>query len=115
MDQEIKDKWLKALRGGRYKQVRGFLKRTTTSKGIKSTGYCCLGVLCRVVEPNTKWESIGGGLYEFHGKDTHLPKSVRDKLKLTPFEESQYWLLPVLNDTHRKSFKELADFIEKKL
>jgi hypothetical protein len=37
MNQEIKREWIEALRSGKYKQARGFLRY----RG----GYCCLGVL----------------------------------------------------------------------
>jgi len=41
MDKQIKTEWLKALRGGRYKQQRqGDL--------LNNNGYCCLGVLARI-------------------------------------------------------------------
>lgn len=38
MNQEIKDRWIAALRSGEYEQGRGYLK----SDGK----FCCLGVLC---------------------------------------------------------------------
>lgn len=40
MDAKLKSKWLKALRGGRYKQG--------AQKLYRDGKYCCLGVLCRV-------------------------------------------------------------------
>lgn len=40
MNQAVKAKWLKALRGGRYKQGNGAL--------TAGEGYCCLGVVCKV-------------------------------------------------------------------
>lgn len=42
--QELKDKWLKALRSGEYSQTSCTLK--------DSDGFCCLGVLCDVIDPN---------------------------------------------------------------
>jgi hypothetical protein len=41
MDKELKQKWLDALESGDYKQDTGRLKTLT--------GYCCLGVLCKVL------------------------------------------------------------------
>lgn len=38
MNQEIKQKWVEALRSGKYKQGQGYLR--------KGNNYCCLGVLC---------------------------------------------------------------------
>ena len=40
MDRKYKAEWLKALRSGEYQQARGKL--------YDGTGYCCLGVLCKV-------------------------------------------------------------------
>lgn len=37
MDQELKEKWVKALRSGEYPQGEGFL--------FMNGAYCCLGVL----------------------------------------------------------------------
>ena len=45
MNKEIKDKWVKALRSGEYKQGRLYLQRDNL--------FCCLGVLCKVLDvPN---------------------------------------------------------------
>jgi len=41
----LKAKWVAALRSGKYKQGRGFLK-AKDSEGDWT--YCCLGVLCEV-------------------------------------------------------------------
>ena len=41
MDKQLKRKWLKALRSGKYEQGQGLL-RTVDNK------FCCLGVLCDV-------------------------------------------------------------------
>lgn len=40
MKKSLKDRWIKALLSGEYKQGKGRLK--------KGEGYCCLGVLCEV-------------------------------------------------------------------
>jgi hypothetical protein len=39
MNKDLKDRWIAALRGGEFKQVRGTLFSTANGK------YCCLGVL----------------------------------------------------------------------
>jgi len=41
-----KQKWIEALRSGKYKQTRAKLRR--------QTGYCCLGVLCDLVD-SKRW------------------------------------------------------------
>jgi hypothetical protein len=47
MDKEIKEKWLKALRSGEYKQGRNLLYQSKID-GTEER-YCCLGVLCDVL------------------------------------------------------------------
>ena len=47
MKSEIKERWLHDLRSGEIKQARGVL-RTTEDE------FCCLGVLCTIVDPS-KW------------------------------------------------------------
>lgn len=51
MDADIKKRWVEALRSGKYKQGRTFLK--------KRDEWCCIGVLCDLVDP-TKWTEHGG-------------------------------------------------------
>jgi hypothetical protein len=46
MDAELKRKWVEALRSGKYEQASGKLR-----VGNK---FCCLGVLCDLVDPE-KW------------------------------------------------------------
>lgn len=50
MNPEIKTKWLEALRSGKYKQGKNFLR-------IEDR-FCCLGVLCDIIDP-TKWSDSG--------------------------------------------------------
>lgn len=53
---ELKRKWIEALRSGRYRQTTG---RLTDGEG----GYCCLGVLCAIQDPN--WAD------KFYDLETH--------------------------------------------
>lgn len=47
MDPGVKAEWVRRLRSGDYEQGNGFLRNQYDE-------YCCLGVLCEVVEPD-KW------------------------------------------------------------
>lgn len=47
MKKEIADKWVEALRSGKYKQTREGVLRTKDKKE-----YCCLGVLCKLIDPS---------------------------------------------------------------
>lgn len=51
MKPEYKEKWIKALESGAYDQAQMRLK--------SPQGWCCLGVLCELVEPN--WETTQHG------------------------------------------------------
>lgn len=50
MDQEIKTKWVAALRSGEYHQIDGTLRGHDYDGHL---GYCCLGVLAEVCEPDS--------------------------------------------------------------
>lgn len=47
MNKKIKNKWVKALRSGKYKQGTEALKITHDGDG--EAAFCCLGVLCDIV------------------------------------------------------------------
>ena len=53
MNPEVKQKWIDALRSGKYEQGSEKLRSVS--------GYCCLGVLCDLYaqEHNTEWEFRG--------------------------------------------------------
>ena len=46
MKKELKERWITALRSGDYSQSQGCLQ--------DKYGWCCLGVLCNIVD-GTKW------------------------------------------------------------
>ena len=62
MNTEVKQKWINALRSGKYEQGSEKLRSVT--------GYCCLGVLCDIYaqEHNTQWEFRG---YDENGEETN--------------------------------------------
>jgi hypothetical protein len=92
MDQELKAKWVTALRSGKYKQARNEL---STPKG-----YCCLGVLARIMQPRLKRVSLE---YPNYG---------------TVAQHDQYKLAN-MNDGHEgeelHNFKQIADHVEANL
>lgn len=110
MDKNIKEKWITALRSGNFKQGRGAL-RSQAEDG--SERFCCLGVLCEVLEAR---RGHSGG-YLFQSTDGSL--DIRDKMvpyrwfreKLQTKKSLEYYVAK-MNDTG-SSFKEIADFIEK--
>lgn len=113
MDKKVKVKWLKALRSGRYKQTR--------QKLYDGKGYCCLGVLCRVVGAKSAGlDMFGDRNFYWDGEveTAELPPSLRKHLKITP---KQMAALITLNDgigeggVDARTFKQIADHIEAKL
>lgn len=111
MDPKIKERWVKALRSGKYKQGKSLLKR----RGEENPGevtYCCLGVLCDLycksnkkafTQDNVGWALPGKEVLAWAG----LPKEFRKVGRVD---------LPDVNDTvgrEHKTFEQIADLIEK--
>jgi hypothetical protein len=102
---ELVQKWIDALRSGNYQQGQRRLRRVNNT-------YCCLGVLCDIVDP-TKWvlvenaESFVFGQYSM----AYLPPGILDMAGLLKVGET----LVRLNDYEGKSFTEIADYIETNL
>ena len=76
MKQEIKQKWIDALKSGEYQQGRERLK-------TKDGKYCCLGVLCDIYSKETgegEWvkNKYGGFAFEIEEKNSkwELPRKV---------------------------------------
>ena len=88
MTPELKARWIAALRSGEYTQGRNALK---TPEGH----YCCLGVLCRVLER----PDLIGQSYE----------RLREASGLTTSETDG---CVELNDVAQRSFNQIADYIE---
>lgn len=115
MKKEIKKLWVRALRSGKYVKGKGMLK---TKKG-----YCCLGVLTDLYIKEKKlkkgWEShfepedgeLGLRVMRWAGLPSKDPE-VEFK-KHGSYEDKQ--TLSVINDTTRKTFKDIAGIIQEQL
>lgn len=126
MNDEIKKKWIAALRSGEYKQGNSVLKR--------EDDFCCLGVLCDLHRKETnsgKWAHktpTGSLMYECSEHDSSyvaLPVNVVDWANGSNFKDWEYLdssgsfgknllsrsLLSALNDNGTK-FEEIAEIIE---
>ena len=110
MNEQVKEKWLNALRSGDYKQTKSCLH--------KGDGFCCLGVLCDLYgkEHNVEWKLVDAGIYyEFQDKKAILPLSV---IEWAGVEDDNPEIcetpLSRLND-NGSTFNEIADLIEKHL
>ena len=114
MNPEIKAKWIEALRSGKYEQGQGKLN--------KNGKFCCLGVLCEVMNYGKLPSTYSGANSYKKENDTyesenHLTEGMRLELGI---DSSQEHTLILMNDGKRrvenkKSFNEIADWVEKNL
>jgi hypothetical protein len=126
MKTEIKQKWLNALRSGEYKQGIGALRKATEDENGKydDKEYCCLGVLCDILEPK-KWKvsDNGYGVKEWgNGNEAEPTAFPREKLMeelglnkvvSRSSDDTIAQKLAFMND-EGKTFTQIANWIEKK-
>lgn len=118
MKREIKAEWLKALRSGEYEQIAGILKGRDAKTG--KVGYCCLGVLCDVVDPEG-FEDEREGVFRHRSYDG-LPGEFVDLkagndyktivIPALPEDQRDFYELTELNDSGDFTFDQIADLIE---
>lgn len=119
MNQQVKEKWLGALRSGHFNQCNGQLHRVREDE---DPSFCCLGVLCDLYRQETGkglwvgevfyvvipgWNDIDEcflplAVQKWAGLDEPDPSFVEDDGDIT---------LSFLNDNGR-SFNDIADVIE---
>lgn len=105
MRTKLMQKWIDALRSGKYQQGQGCL-----SNGNK---FCCLGVACDISGLG-QWvhSSFGYRMYDtadYGGSSMALPSDVKDALGV--FSDVELDLID-MNDKHGKSFDDIAQFLE---
>jgi hypothetical protein len=115
MDKEIKAKWIEALRSGKYKQGRTRL-RTANDE------FCCLGVLCEVMNAERVQTTFDDQPYLYlYGSSaksaSFLPKELADAAGIDGYgsigkEIDGRWTLAGLNDHAGYTFEQIADVIE---
>jgi hypothetical protein len=123
MKQEIKERWINALRSGDYKQGVGRLRSIDDR-------YCCLGVLCDVVKSdlNLDWEfsndiAADSCKYKLLGSIDYLPQSVCSYVGLSSTQgnikdpsiydiDADYSTLAEINDSEALDFDAIANIIE---
>lgn len=102
MLKEVKEEWLKALRGGKYLQARGQLMEDLSDDQANSVqAFCCLGVLADLRWPD-EWFGTDLHFEDAHeGSDTcsgELPNCYLNDVGMT-YEEQQDLIR--LNDGHK--------------
>ena len=128
MNTEVKQKWIDALRSGKYDQGSEKLRSVN--------GYCCLGVLCDLYskEQGTEWEFRGlretnlqpQDYWYFEDQSEFLPDSVKEwaglpvgnpsvRVDVTEEDDENDWFyndeIANLNDSGY-TFNELSNLIE---
>ncbi len=109
MNQEIKERWIEALRSGEYQQGREHL--------FHCGKFCCLGVLTDlyIKEHGLQWKQDFADLWSFEEEGgTFLPRSVQDWsgiLEPNPMILDNF--ATAHNDQYAEDFATIADYIEK--
>ena len=121
MNPDVKEKWLEALRSGKYKQGTGALN--------KDGRFCCLGVLCDLFaeddDCNGAWQELDENALTFKpdgrpGRHAFLPDAVAEwaGIEISPSDpfvsDDNDETLSQLNDSGR-TFRQIADIIEEEL
>jgi len=108
LPKELKKKWVDALRSGLFTQGNGRLENADGS-------LCCLGVICKVAHPKI------GSLRKFttiYTEKGSLEKKLRNIPSILKGDENDNALVEKLvdfNDTKGKSFRQIADWIDRNL
>jgi hypothetical protein len=101
MDAELKAKWVKALRSGRYQQSRGQMH--------DGVGYCCLGVLAKEaglrLPPSDAYETSDdyAELWKFVGGE-NVGRELAERN-----DGNASWV------GNAQSFAQIADYIEREM
>ena len=116
MKKEIADKWIKALRSGKYKQGRGRLN-------YHDKELCCLGVLCEValsegLDISKELETDADGtlsVYSYDENPHYLPESIIKWADIKPCDNDRSFLAEMvsMNDDQDSTFHEIAELIGK--
>lgn len=104
MTKEIKAKFLEALRSGDYKQHTGQLRDWNSNK------YCCLGIYCLV----RGLQISDDGRQVVGNEEDKYPLLNYDPLNEELGQENVRQMY-VLNDREKKSFAEIADWVEENI
>ena len=119
MKKQIADRWVKALRSGKYKQGKEALHWTNGEDT-----FCCLGVLCELYQESAMrskgMEKMATAKYskkvEYDSECGTLPKRVmlwaKIKTGSAQYRENLLWESLVIQNDDDKSFTSIADIIE---
>ena len=115
IDKDLKEKWVKALRSGDYKQGKEYLKQFDSSG---QASFCCLGVLADLADPDSwadlKQADVGPRRQQIANDDTEfgescgVPAGFRNMLMSQNDGSAEYF-------KNAQTFDQIADYIEENL
>lgn len=110
MDQEVKARWVEALRSGKYKQGQGSLHNDEDE-------FCCLGVLCEIQNvPSKRFDEYSEAYeYTFSELETKYVSETQIPDGYCEISPETMKALIQLNDDDEETFYEIADYIEETL
>ena len=126
MKAELKEKWVSALRSGKYQQGIHVLRRCAGIGLSDNDSFCCLGVLVDVVSPE-RWQVQPNGVGavprespkdEYGDEYGHFDGIVYPTisfLESVGLEKLVADKLAMLNDDEHEGFDQIADYIESEL
>lgn len=107
MDPTVKQLWLDELRSGEYQQGKGNLRAIVDG----TEGFCCLGVLCNIVQPS-KWSAPLPSGVRLHNDTDGMPSGSVINTSGLSLLDAQH--LAAMNDSG-ESFEMIAEWIERNL
>ena len=102
----FKTRLVAALRSGEYDKVSGALHRP-------GKGYCCLGVACKLVDPDGYSGAGGHFHYKGHKSNLGLPESVAEEVTTGLLPEPDMSEFPLSYEQSRAALYMFADFCVK--
>lgn len=112
IDPEFKQRWLTALRSGKYRQGQRALRQRNT---VDDTAYCCLGVALDIKDA-TQWKpaECSGWRDDWNGCRSALANNLLAKAIDGALEETTVQTLARMNDGGG-TFPDIAEWIESHL
>lgn len=106
LDPIVKQKFIEALRSGKFTQGHNSLVKISINGDKK---YCCLGVLCEISGMKEADQSYEYNNYHYVSR---LPPGFRNKINMS--DNTQYTLM-TFNDFDEMNFNQIADWIEENI
>lgn len=115
LDPEFKKDWVEALRSGEYQQGRQALC-SGSEDGLLGVSWCCIGVGADV-GLDLEWEETRIGVWALvlHDGGRSTTSLIQHELDALGLTASDQRALISMNDASRRTFGQIADWIEANL